>query len=205
MMLQFTRPTPETIAAYVAARKDQEWTYDFSKLAADEAPKGYKVDHRRVAIGHGPADFAAARRAIEQWRCGDLGWVFLAPDDHPPEVGHVVAVVAKSLGLWWMNACRVRSVLDETDPHPRYGFAHGTLHDHIGRGEERFLVEMTPDGTVWYDLRAYSKPSKWFSRAGYWFMWGKQRQFGHDSCAAMTAIVAAARTNAPASPPATAP
>jgi hypothetical protein len=38
-----------------------------------------------------------------------------------------VAVLARSLGLWWLNACRIVSVVNEDGPGKRFGFAYGTL------------------------------------------------------------------------------
>ena len=55
-----------------------------------------------------------------------------------------------------MNACRIVYVIDEQGSSERYGFAYGTLPDHMERGEERFTVEFdTDDQTVWYDLYAF--------------------------------------------------
>jgi uncharacterized protein (UPF0548 family) len=40
------------------------------------------------------------------------------------------------------------------DEQKRFGFAYGTLPEHAGSGEERFLVEMDDEQTVWYDILA---------------------------------------------------
>ena len=70
-----------------------------------------------------------------------------------------MAVIARRLGLWWLNACRIVYVVDEPGPVSRYGFAYGTLPDHAGSGEERFLVEWDrASGEVWYDILAFSRP-----------------------------------------------
>lgn len=44
----------------------------------------------------------------------------------------------------------------------RRGFAYGTLAGHPARGEESFVVELDEDGSVWLDVRAFSRPSSWF-------------------------------------------
>jgi len=46
-----------------------------------------------------------------------------------------VAILARSIGLWWLNACRIVYVVDKVD---KFGFAYGTLPDHAGSGEERW-------------------------------------------------------------------
>ncbi|MDN4615229.1 DUF1990 domain-containing protein [Leifsonia sp. F6_8S_P_1B] len=56
---------------------------------------------------------------------------------------------------------RVVYVIDEPE---RKGFAYGTLHGHPESGEEAFLVELRSDGTVWFVLRAFSRPSNAFYR-----------------------------------------
>jgi uncharacterized protein (UPF0548 family) len=69
-----------------------------------------------------------------------------------------VAVIARALGLWWLNACRIVYIVDESEPLRRFGFAYGTLPGHVGTGEERFLVEWDPAGDgVWYDILAFSR------------------------------------------------
>ena len=61
-----------------------------------------------------------------------------------------------------MNACRVVYVVDEPG---RFGLAYGTLPGHVERGEERFLVERdSTDGSVWYDLLAFSRPNSLVAR-----------------------------------------
>ena len=56
----------------------------------------------------------------------------------------MVAILARSIGLWWLNACRIVAVVDEDGPVKRFGFAYGTLPDHAGSGEERFLDRVGP-------------------------------------------------------------
>jgi uncharacterized protein (UPF0548 family) len=57
---------------------------------------------------------------------------------------------------------RVVYVVDEPD---RRGFAYGTLPGHPESGEELFLVERVGDRLVG-EVRAFSRPGRWFSRLG---------------------------------------
>lgn len=57
---------------------------------------------------------------------------------------------------------RVVYVLEEQD---RGGFAYGTLPGHPESGEELFLVERVGDET-WVEVRAFSRPGRWFTRLG---------------------------------------
>ncbi len=50
----------------------------------------------------------------------------------------------------------------------RFGFAYGTLPDHAGSGEELFLIEWDRgEGSVWYDVLAFSRPGHILDRLGY--------------------------------------
>jgi uncharacterized protein (UPF0548 family) len=68
----------------------------------------------------------------------------------------------------------------------RYGFAYGTLADHMATGEERFTVEWRrADHSVWYDILAFSRPRHPLARVGLPFGRALQRRFARDSMAAM--------------------
>lgn len=54
---------------------------------------------------------------------------------------------------------RVVYVIDEPK---RRGFAYGTVDGHPEDGEEAFLVEQRDDGSVWLEIRAFSRPAGWF-------------------------------------------
>jgi uncharacterized protein (UPF0548 family) len=97
-----------------------------------------------------------------------------------------VAVIARNLGLWWINACRIIYLVDEKEPARRYGFAYGTLPDHAEMGEERFLVELDrASGEVWYDILAFSRPQHLLTWLGYPYVRRVQKRFAKDSAAAM--------------------
>ena len=49
--------------------------------------------------------------------------------------------MGRAIGLWWLNACRIVYVVDESGPISKFGFAYGTLPGHVESGEERFLIE----------------------------------------------------------------
>jgi uncharacterized protein (UPF0548 family) len=85
-----------------------------------------------------------------------------------------------------LNAARIVYVVDDAPPARRVGFAYGTLIDHAERGEERFIVEYQPaDESVWYDLRAFSRPAHPLAVAGYPLSRWLQKRFARDSLKAM--------------------
>jgi uncharacterized protein (UPF0548 family) len=180
-------PCEKTIEAFLSAQSKLGFTYATVGATATTPPAGHVVDHNRVKLGHGDRVFHAARAALETWQHFNLGWVRAKPLEDSIKVGGVVAVVARSLGVWWLNACRIVYVVDEDDGAvARFGFAYGTLPAHAESGEERFLIEWdrTDDG-VWYDILAFSKPHRLLSRMGNRWLRVLQRRFAEDSKAVM--------------------
>jgi uncharacterized protein (UPF0548 family) len=149
------------------------------------------VDRTRIKLGEGEIRFLAAKTALRRWEHFRLGWAEAWPPEAPIQVGQVVAVVAQTFGLWWLNACRIVSVVDDPGPVRRVGFAYGTLPGHVESGEERFLVEWDQeDGGVWYDILAFSRPRHALARLGYPCARRVQKRFARDSAAAMVRAVA---------------
>ena len=119
-------------------------------------------------------------------------WTRISPADAPIRVGEIVVMQAHALGLWWMNAARIVYTIEEHGPAPRFGFAYGTLRAHVEEGEERFSVEQHEDGSVWYDLRAFSRPHYWPVRIGARIARRLQARFVRESQLAMQGAVKAA-------------
>jgi uncharacterized protein (UPF0548 family) len=195
-MPHLRKPSPLTVGRFLAAQADLDFTYPEVGDTAGVPPPGYSVDHTRVRLGDGEGVFRSARSVLERWGQFDLGWVQAGPADSPLRAGAVVAVAARVLGLWWVNACRVVYAVDEADgvgPVCRFGFAYGTLPGHAESGEERFLVEWdrAGDGGVWYDILALSRPRHPLARLGYPLTRRTQRRFARDSAAAMLRAVGA--------------
>jgi uncharacterized protein (UPF0548 family) len=189
-MLSLRRPTAEEIQAFLASQARLALTYSAVGATATTTPAGYVVDHTHIKLGQGEKVFASARLALERWQQFRLGWLEAGPEDTAIREGQVVAILARSLGLWWLNACRIVAVVDENGPVRRFGFAYGTLPDHAGSGEERFLIEWDrQDESVWYDILAFSRPRHFLARLGYPWVRRVQKQFGRESAAVMRRAV----------------
>jgi uncharacterized protein (UPF0548 family) len=185
-MLLLRKPSAETIRRFVMAQAKLDFSYPAVGATAAQLPTGFVVDHTRIELGAGEPVFQAARAALLRWRQFDLGWVEACAPETPIQSGAVVAIVACTLGLWWLNACRIVYVVDESRPIRRFGFAYGTLPDHAESGEERFLIEWDPgDDRIWYDILAFSRPNQFLTRLGYPIVRRTQRRFARDSAAAM--------------------
>jgi len=189
-MLLLRRPTPAALDSFRAGQATLGFSYPAVGATAATPPPGYVVDRTRARLGDGERVYAAARAALGRWEQFRLGWVEAYPADTPLRPGEVVAVVARVLGVWWVNACRVVYIVDEAGPTSRFGFAYGTLPGHAESGEERFLVEWDrATDAVWYDVLAFSRPRHPLARLGYPLTRRAQRRFARDSAAAMRRAV----------------
>lgn len=154
-MFGISEPSDEDVAKFVSSQSDLDFSYREVGATNTTPPAGYNIDDNRIRLGQSEATFKSAVEALRRWRQFELGWVTIVPRGVALEVGATVAVKARAFGTWSLNAARVVYVIDEPR---RFGFAYGTLPDHVECGEERFLIEWKADDTVWYDILAFSKP-----------------------------------------------
>jgi uncharacterized protein (UPF0548 family) len=139
-------------------------------------PPGYHLLRVRTRVGRGAQEFAAAGRAVLGWRMHRAVGVRMdaTAATAAPGVRVVVGVGAGPLRL--TAPCEVVWTAD--DRH-RAGFAYGTLPGHPECGEESFVVELEPDGTVWLTVTAFSRPAAWYTRAAGPLARAVQRAYAH--------------------------
>jgi uncharacterized protein (UPF0548 family) len=187
----FTQPSADEVWRFLQRQAGQAVEYTGVGATDYEAPPGFDVDHNRLLLGHGDEVFAEACVALRAWKMFPPPWTRILPENSPIEVGQLLAMQAQVLGAWWLNACRIVYVIDDAKGVARrFGFAYGTLPAHVEEGEERFSIELHDDGTVWYDLRAFSRPRYWPVRVGKPIARRLQRRFVRESQAAMYHAVA---------------
>lgn len=186
----------EPSAARISLLLDEQRNAPFSYAEVGASRKtpgkvpGYTVDRNRVRLGDGEGVFVRAAETLYAWKMFELGWARILPHGAPVEVGTTVAVLARHHGFRSLNFSRVVYEVSEEDGGVRkLGFAYGTLPEHAESGEERFVVELHRDGSVFYDLYAFSRPNHPLSRLGYPFARGLQRRFARGSLAAMVRAV----------------
>lgn len=184
-MIFLAQPDTKTIHDFIAQQANLPFSYSHVGASRETPPDGYVLDHRRIRLGEGEAVFEAACAALRRWEMFNLPWVKLCWPNTPIEEGAVVAILARSYGMWWLNACRIVYLIDESSPIRKVGFAYGTLPDHAASGEERFIIEWHDDDSVWYDLLAFSRPNHWLMRLGYPIARQVQKRFGRASLTAM--------------------
>lgn len=192
-MRSFRKPTERTTQEFLARQQAASFSYPEVGASREQMPAEYDIDHNRILLGKGAAAFAAAREAIRRWHMFPGTWAAVKPRGAPIQEGQVVALLIHVFGLWWLNASRIVYVLDETHPVRRFGFAYGTLPAHVEQDEERFSVEWLADDSVWYDLRAFSRPRYWPVRVGYPLARQLQRRFVRESLAAMAQFVTSSK------------
>ena len=155
-MFKINEPSERDVAKFIESQRDLDFTYAAVGATNTTPPvAGFTVDHNRIQLGFGENVFRRGIEVLKNWRQFDLGWVTIVPRGVRLEVGAIVAVKARAFGSWSLSAARVIYMIEEPR---RFGFAYGTLPDHVECGEERFLIEWMDDDSVWYDILAFSKP-----------------------------------------------
>ena len=187
------KPSDQSLHEFLESQRRLFFTYESvgGTARGGEYPAGVTIDRQSVVLGSGSEVFLAARRGIEAWAQFDLGWCEAWPRETPIRTGEVVAVIARSMGLWWTNAARIVYVVDEPveligGSVAKFGFAYGTLPGHVEAGEELFLIEwdQSTDAVI-YSILAFSRPRHPLARLGRPLVRRLQQRFREDSAAAV--------------------
>lgn len=141
------------LTAALTRYRSAELTYAAVGATGGDLPAGYRHTQRRVRIGTGSQAFNRASDAVLTWEMHRRSRLAVAADGPAVEGGTVVLGVG--VGVKLVIPCRVVYVVDEP---ARRGFAYGTLPDHPEQGEEAFVVTQDGEGTVWFEITAFSRP-----------------------------------------------
>ena len=197
-MFSLRKPSEASIRHFISLQENLPFSYENVGASREgAAPRGYAVDRYRVKLGEGSEAYARAVEALREWRQFDLGWVRLLPSRSPIEVDTTVGVLARHYGFWSLNTARIVYLVEESGEVERFGFGYGTLPGHAERGEERFGVEWNRrlDGSVYYDVFAFSRPKHPLAWPGYPFARLLQKRFRRDSMRAMVEAVSREETH----------
>jgi uncharacterized protein (UPF0548 family) len=135
-------------------------TYSEVGATRGTLPDGYHHIGVSDRIGHGRKRFEQAAGAVMHWGMQRGSGLRIQTSS---DVATVDAVVVVRLGFVGAP-CRVVYVVDDDN---RRGFGYGTLPGHPESGEESFSVSYDPgDDAVYAEVRAFSRPATWWSRAG---------------------------------------
>jgi uncharacterized protein (UPF0548 family) len=162
------------------------FSYPEQGATLDHFPKGYDHDEASSCLGQGEMVFDAAKTLLLKWRMFPKPWTRIYDPNPDFEEGMEVGVWFRLFGFWWGNASRIVYTINEPN---RFGFAYGTLENHIEKGEELFLIELKEDGKVWYHIRAFSRPNRWYVLLVYPMARFYQNKFRQDSAKAMHTLI----------------
>jgi len=137
-------------------------TYPEIGATAAQLPPGYDYLRAKRIVGNGQQLFEECAETIFGWGIQKGAGFRLEKS------GRVTTGAQNRLGLHWgpfqtWAVCQVVYVIDEPK---RKGFAYGTLPGHPERGEESFIVSINDEGSVSFDIVAFSKPARWFAKLG---------------------------------------
>ena len=183
-------PVKKPVREFLAAQKQQKFSYPQVSASRIEPPSGYILDHNRMRLGEGRIVFEPAKNAIKQWKMFDMAWLELFWPDTAIEPGSTVALVVSHLGFWSLNAARiVYTVEEERGVSEQYGFAYGTLPTTRKWVKSASPVEFHPgDESVWYDIYAFSRPRP-VALMAFPYTRALQKKFASDSKFAMQKAV----------------
>ena len=186
-MFMMREPTEQDVARFISNQRDMPFTYSEVGATNVALPENYTVDRNYIQLGSGEETFRRAVKALKYWQHFNLDWVTIVPRGVPVEVGATVAVKARAFGSWSLNACRVVYTIDKSRS---FGFAYGTLPDHVESGEERFLIVWLASDRVFYDILAFSRPRHPLVRLTSPLARLLQKRFARDSLKRMKYLVA---------------
>ncbi len=180
-MLCLRKPSPERLRGVLESWSDEPLSY------TPPLKSGFIADEHAVRLGSGTEAYRVACEALDAWVMFPEWAEVSLQAVKGQEVGQIVAMVTRICGLWWVNPCRILRRCDSANTH---GFVYGTLPEHAECGEEQFVIERRPDGSVWYVIRAFSRPRHWmawlaFPLARWW-----QCRFVRDSQGRMKEAIA---------------
>src|SRR6202012_2869500 len=179
--LFWSKPGRDAIAKFLDSQAGRNFSYAEVGQSRGPMPSGFTIDQNRVQLGTGAKAFERAKAALCAWKMFEYPRITLCWPETPIEPGRCVAVLVSHWGFWSLNAARIVYVIEEQGDVARFGFAYGTLPDHAEIGEERFSVEWNhSDDSVWYDLRAFSRPGA-LAKCVYPLACRLQLEFGAES------------------------
>jgi uncharacterized protein (UPF0548 family) len=117
-----------------------------------ERPAGFHVAGTSVVLGSGRATFERAAAALFDLRAQRGTGLRVRTNGPVTTAGTVVVLTAGLPRFGYDIPCRV--VWTQTEGDER-GFGYGTLPGHPESGEEAFVVRLTPDGDVVYEIRVF--------------------------------------------------
>jgi uncharacterized protein (UPF0548 family) len=151
-----------SIAKRYERYRDSHFSYsEVGATRLEDFPSGYKTISRRVHLGNGIDKFHVSCQDLSHWVVQTRAGVQVYPESVPCETGATV-LLRWGFGPFRVSVpCRIVWIVSESR---RAGFAYGTIAGHPESGEESFVLECDQSDDVWFTIRAFSLPARWYSR-----------------------------------------
>jgi len=134
-----------------------EPTYpDIGATLAGKRPERFHHDHHELVLGSGPETFQRGVSGLKTWEAHRLPGMRVFPHDQGIRTGVTVVLTLGTPIVSLAAPCRIVGVIDG---QTRWGFAYGTLPGHPEQGEEAFVVSISPDQTVLFEIEVFSRPA----------------------------------------------
>lgn len=133
----------------------------WTRAVLDGAPPPPGWRHLEVSVPLPGVDLRRAGEALLTWQVHRRSGVAVRTDAARAVVGADVTTMLGVGPVALPAPCRVVWVEDGPD---LVGFGYGTRSGHPFVGEEAFAVRRGADGAVRFEVRASSRPARWFSR-----------------------------------------
>jgi len=156
--MKFVSPT-DAIAMdrLVKSLRGTQPTYaDVGASLVGVEPEGFHHDRYEILLGRGTETFQRAVTGLRTWKAHAAPGFRVFPHEEAISTGVTVVVTLGTRFLALAAPCRIVGVLDE---QAQWGFAYGTLPGHPEKGEEAFVVSISPDETVHFEIVAFSRPA----------------------------------------------
>lgn len=137
-------------------------------------PAGYARVERRVLVGHGAQAYARLSRGVLAWGIQRGAGLTVRADASVQTGGRVVCgfgvgrlrLPAPCEVVWVEQPGAVVVGTDGRTVPQRVGFGYGTLPGHPASGEEAFIARLDGDGSVSFEVLAFSRPAGFIYRLG---------------------------------------
>ena len=145
-------------------------------LASAQPPSGaagFRCYERSVCLGTGSARWTLASTEVLRWGVKTRSGFTVETGSESPGSSAAGNQVVPGHRYWLiahLGPLRIREpveVVAVVDEPVRKGFAYATLSGHPVSGEEAFVVERRPDGSVWLTIRSRTRPAAGAWRAAY--------------------------------------
>jgi uncharacterized protein (UPF0548 family) len=138
------------------------YTYEpVGQTVSGRRPDGFTFFRRSRVLRR--QDLDQVSEDLFMWRLHERAGLRVATSAAPLRPDAVVILELGVRPLVLTIPCRVVYVIEETN---RRGFAYGTLPGHPEAGEERFMLQQLPAGTIELTVTAFSRPASRLARLG---------------------------------------